>query len=161
MGQSGIIPGTIPRSISRTILGGIVTATSHVAPLGKAAGSSSRPVEGSSSVGVFMRITRMAFHYKWRLFFGFVAIFVASGFQLAIPLLIGSAIDAAISLEGTALKISNDMVAGSINAATGVFGEGSNPAKTALIIIAVFLFIASVGRGVAAMFQNYMGESIG
>lgn len=103
----------------------------------------------------------MAFHYKWRLFFGFVAIFIASGFQLAIPLLIGSAVDSALSLEGAALDISNGMVASAIDSTTDVFGEGSNPAKTALIIIAVFLFIASVGRGLAAMFQNYMGESIG
>jgi ATP-binding cassette subfamily B multidrug efflux pump len=141
--------------------GGIVTATSHVAPVGKAAGASSRPVEGNSSVGVFMRITRMSLHYKWRLFFGFVAIFVASAFQLVIPILIGSAVDASRSLDANSVEIANGVVVSAIDSMTDIFGEGSNPAKTSLIVIAVFLFIASVGRGVAAMFQNYMGESIG
>jgi ATP-binding cassette subfamily B multidrug efflux pump len=143
------------------IHGGIVTATSQVAPVGKAAGTSSRPVVGASSVGVFMRITRMALQYRWRLFFGLITIFLASGFQLAIPILIGSSVDAALGLENGDLRIANSAVVASIASVTDIVGEGSNPAKTALIIIAVLLFIASVGRGLSAMFQNYMGESIG
>ena len=110
---------------------------------------------------MFMRITRMSLQHKWRLFFGIVAIFLASGFQLAIPILIGSAIDAAISLEGAASVKLNSGVSSVVDATTNIFGEGSDPAKTALIIIAVLLFFASVGRGFSAMFQNYMGESIG
>ena len=141
--------------------GGLVTATSQVTPVGKAAGTSSRPVVGSSSVGVFMRITRMALQYKLRLFIGLIAIFLASGFQLAIPMLIGSAVDAATGLEEGSLKIANSAVITLIDTTTDIFGEGSNPSKTALIIIAVLLFITSVGRGLSAMFQNYMGESIG
>ena len=141
--------------------GGHVTATSQVTPVGKAAGTSSRPVVGSSSVGVFMRITRMALQYKLRLFIGLIAIFLASGFQLAIPMLIGSAVDAATGLEEGSLKIANSAVITLIDTTTDIFGEGSNPSKTALIIIAVLLFITSVGRGLSAMFQNYMGESIG
>lgn len=141
--------------------GGTVTATSQVAPVGKAAGTSSRPVVGSSSVGVFMRITRMALQYRWRLVFGLIAIFLASGFQLALPILIGSSVDAAMGLENGDLRIANSAVISTIENVTDIVGEGSNPAKTALIIIAVLLFIASVGRGLSAMFQNYMGESIG
>ncbi len=118
-------------------------------------------MEGTSSVGVFMRITRMALQYRQRLFFGLVSIFLASGFQLAIPILIGSAVDAAQSLEGAETVISNGSVSSAVDSIKGVFGEGSNPAKTALIIIAVLLFVASVGRGVSAMFQNYVGESVG
>ena len=118
-------------------------------------------MEGTSSVGVFMRITRMALQHKLRLFFGLITIFLASGFQLAIPILIGSAVDVAISLEGAETVIANTGVAGAVDSITGVFGEGSNPAKTALIIIAVLLFVASIGRGVSAMFQNYVGESVG
>jgi len=118
-------------------------------------------MEGTSSVGVFIRITRMALQYKRRLFYGLIAIFLASGFQLAIPILIGSAVDAAISLEGAETIIVNGGVSSVVDSITGVFGEGSDPAKTALIIIAVLLFVASVGRGVSAMFQNYVGESIG
>lgn len=141
--------------------GGIVTANSKVEPVGKAAGTSSRPVAGSSAVGVFMRITRMALQYRWRLVFGITAIFLASGFQLALPFLIGSAVDAAMDLENGDLKIANSAVISTIETITDIVGEGSNPAKTALIIIAILLFIASVGRGLSAMFQNYMGESIG
>ncbi|MBN4064394.1 ABC transporter ATP-binding protein [Dehalococcoides mccartyi] len=103
----------------------------------------------------------MALRYKWRLFFGLIAIFVASAFQLSIPILIGSAVDTAQSLDGTAVEIANPMVVSIMDSAIDLVGEGSNPAKTTLIIIAVFLFIASVGRGLAAMIQNYMGESIG
>ena len=141
--------------------GAIVTANSQVVPVGKAAGTSSRPVVGSSSVGVFMRITRMALQYRWRLVFGLIAIFLASGFQLVIPILIGSSVDAAMGLENGDLRIANSAVISTIDNVTDIVGEGSNPAKTALIIIAVLLFIASVGRGLSAMFQNYMGESIG
>ena len=108
-----------------------------------------------------MRITRMALQYKLRLFIGLIAIFLASGFQLAIPMLIGSAVDAATGLEEGSLKIANSAVITLIDTTTDIFGEGSNPSKTALIIIAVLLFITSVGRGLSAMFQNYMGESIG
>ncbi|MDE0592397.1 MAG: ABC transporter ATP-binding protein [Dehalococcoidia bacterium] len=108
-----------------------------------------------------MRITRMALQYRWRLVFGLIAIFLASGFQLALPILIGSSVDAAMGLENGDLRIANSAVISTIENVTDIVGEGSNPAKTALIIIAVLLFIASVGRGLSAMFQNYMGESIG
>jgi ATP-binding cassette subfamily B protein len=103
----------------------------------------------------------MSLRYRWRLLFGIITIFLASGFQLALPILIGSAVDAAIALEDGTLNIANGMASGAISAVTDVFGEGDNPAKTALVIIAVLLFISSVGRGITAMFQNYMGESIG
>lgn len=89
-----------------------------------------------------MRITRMAFHYKWRLVFGVISIFLAAAFQLSIPLLIGDA----------------------VNAANNLLSEGEvsdQAAKDALVITAILLFVASVGRGFSAMFQNYMGESIG
>jgi ATP-binding cassette subfamily B protein len=103
----------------------------------------------------------MALQYRWRLVFGLIAIFLASGFQLVIPILIGSSVDAAMGLENGDLRIANSAVISTIDNVTDIVGEGSNPAKTALIIIAVLLFIASVGRGLSAMFQNYMGESIG
>jgi ATP-binding cassette subfamily B protein len=112
-------------------------------------------------MGVFMRITRMSLRYKWRLIFGLIAIFLASGFQLALPILIGSAVDAAGGLDDGTFEIANGMAASAVDSSMEMFGEGSNPAKSALIIIAVLLFIASVGRGLAAMLQNYMGESIG
>jgi ATP-binding cassette subfamily B multidrug efflux pump len=81
----------------------------------------------------------MALRYKWRLLVGLIAIFAASGFQLAIPILIGNAID-------TANNLANDT---------------NSQAKDALILAAVLLFAVSVGRGLSAMIQNYMGESIG
>ena len=88
---------------------------------------------------MYVRITRMALHYRWRLAIGLVAIFFAAGFQLAIPILIGNAVDTANNL----------------------FGDADARAKDALVITAILLFAASVGRGFSAMVQNYMGESIG
>ena len=76
-----------------------------------------------------MRITRMALRYRWRLVFGLIAIFLASGFQLAIPILIGDAVDTAFNL----------------------LDDAEGKAKDALIVTAVLLFAASVGRGLAAM----------
>ncbi|MCH8229487.1 MAG: ABC transporter ATP-binding protein [Chloroflexi bacterium] len=81
----------------------------------------------------------MALHYRWRLAIGLVAIFLAAGFQLAIPILIGNAVDTANNL----------------------FGDADARAKDALVLTAILLFAASVGRGFSAMVQNYMGESIG
>ena len=80
----------------------------------------------------------MALHYKGRLAIGLIAIFLASGFQLAIPILIGNAVDLATNLAG----------------------DADARAKDALVLTAVFLLVASIGRGLAAMVQNYMGESI-
>ena len=119
--------------------GEFVTATIQVAPVGKAAGTSSRPVEGSKPAGVYLRITRIALRYKGRLAIGLIAIFLASGFQLAIPILIGNAVDTATNLAG----------------------DADARAKNALILTAVLLLLASIGRGLAAMIQNYMGESVG
>ena len=88
---------------------------------------------------MYVRITRMALHYRWRLAIGLVAIFLAAGFQLAIPILIGNAVDTANNL----------------------FGDADARAKDALVLTAILLFAASVGRCFSAMVQNYMGESIG
>ena len=88
---------------------------------------------------MYVRITRMALHYRWRLAIGLVAIFLAAGFQLAIPILIGNAVDTANNL----------------------FGDADARAKDALVLTAILLFATSVGRGFSAMVQNYMGESIG
>jgi ATP-binding cassette subfamily B protein len=81
----------------------------------------------------------MALRYKGRLAIGLIAIFLASGFQLAIPILIGNAVDTATNLAG----------------------DAAARAKNALILTAVLLLLASIGRGLAAMIQNYMGESVG
>ena len=88
---------------------------------------------------MYVRITRIALHYRWRLAIGLVAIFLAAGFQLAIPILIGNAVDTANNL----------------------FGDADARAKDALVLTAILLFATSVGRGFSAMVQNYMGESIG
>ncbi|MCZ6539969.1 MAG: ABC transporter transmembrane domain-containing protein, partial [Chloroflexi bacterium] len=88
---------------------------------------------------MYLRITRMALRYRWRLTIGLAAIFLASGFQLAIPILIGNAVD-----------IANNLI-----------GDADARARDALVATAILLFVASVGRGLAAMIQNYMGESVG
>jgi len=74
---------------------------------------------------------------------GIIAIFLASAFQLWIPILIGDAVDAAKNLLGDGDIATDDA------------------ARDALVLTAILLFVASVGRGLSAMFQNYMGESVG
>tara|TARA_B100000700_G_scaffold326736_1_gene439183 strand:+ start:114 stop:2051 length:1938 start_codon:yes stop_codon:yes gene_type:complete len=147
--------------VAKNQSGGNVTVISPAKPIGTAAGTTARPAADTNSAGVFIRITKMSLKYKWRLTFGLIAIFLVSGFQLAIPILIGSAVDAARSLDESTVEIANPAVVKLINGTVNIVGEGSNPARTALIVIALYLFTASIGRGLSAMFQSYMGESIG
>ena len=65
----------------------------------------------------------MALQYRKRLIVGIIAIFLASGFQLAIPILIGSAVDAAIGLDGGTVDLPNGTVMRAIDSATNVFGK--------------------------------------
>ena len=68
----------------------------------------------------------MSLKYKWRLMFGLIAIFFASGFQLAIPILIGSAVDAARSLDESTVEIANPAVVGLIDGTVIIVGESNS-----------------------------------
>lgn len=81
----------------------------------------------------------MALRKRRLLVFGVITIFVAAGFQLWVPILLGSSVDAALD----------------------VFGEENVDISDALKLAAVLLLFASIMRGLFTMFYNYAGESIG
>jgi ATP-binding cassette subfamily B protein len=89
--------------------------------------------------GVLWRITRMTLRHPWQVTFAIVSTILACGFQLAIPRLLGHAVDLT---QG---------------AATGP----ATAAAAALWKTAMILFVVSVLRGFFTMWQNYFGESVG
>ena len=47
----------------------------------------------NTASGTYVRIIKMGIKYKIQMFFGIIAIFLAAGFQLWIPILIGKAVE--------------------------------------------------------------------
>ena len=86
------------------------------------------------------RITKMAFRYRARMTLAIVATVLAAFAQLAIPALIGDAVDQAQSL---------------------LAGTDTQAARDALVITALWLLGASIARGALTMTQNYQGEAVG
>ena len=95
-------------------------------------------VEGFDVIG---RVTRMAFHYPWRMVAAIGALVVAVVFQLYIPRYLGAAVDNAYG-----------MMRG-----TGTMAD----ARQALLVTGALLFGASVLRGLFTMLHNYLGEAVG
>ncbi len=95
-------------------------------------------VEGFDVIG---RVTRMAFHYPWRMAAAIGALVVAVVFQLYIPRYLGAAVDDAYG-----------MMRG-----TGTMAD----ARQALLVTGALLFGASVLRGLFTMLHNYLGEAVG
>lgn len=95
-------------------------------------------VEGFDVIG---RVTRMAFHYPWRMAAAIGALVVAVVFQLYIPRYLGAAVDNAYG-----------MMRG-----TGTMAD----ARQALLVTGALLFGASVLRGLFTMLHNYLGEAVG
>ncbi len=91
---------------------------------------------------VLWRITRMAFHHRWRMAFAIGATLAAAFFQLFVPQYLGQAIDQA---QGLLTDPSADRAA----------------AEAALLVTALLLLGAAMLRGLFTMFQNYLGESVG
>ncbi len=89
------------------------------------------------------RITRMAWATPWQVVFAIASTLIASGFQLAIPVLLGQAIDQTQGVIG----------AGSA-AGAGLWGAG-------LWWTALILLVVSILRGVFTLFQNYYSEAVG
>ena len=89
-----------------------------------------------------LRISRMAFAHPWRMGIGLVATVCAGFFQLAIPQLIGEAVDHAQSLLGGS-------------------GTPEAQARAALSHAAWLIFGAAMLRGLFTMMQNYQGEAVG
>jgi ATP-binding cassette subfamily B multidrug efflux pump len=88
------------------------------------------------------RVTAMALRYRWRMVFAVVATALAATTQIAIPKLIGSAVDQATGLLGIAVDNEAAVQAGL--------------ADTAFLLLGV-----AVLRGIFTMTQNYLGESVG
>ena len=90
---------------------------------------------------VLGRIMKMTFAYPWQCAIAIVSTIIACIFQLAIPRLLGNAVDQA----------------------QGILSKGTNggTAEAALWTIGITLLVASVMRGVFTLFQNYFGEAVG
>jgi ATP-binding cassette subfamily B protein len=92
-------------------------------------------------LSIITRITVMALRHPWQTTLAIGATFVASGFQLMIPQLLGHAIDQA---QGIAVGDSSNM-----------------DAQDALLVTALLLLGASILRGLFTMVQNYFSEAVG
>lgn len=94
-----------------------------------------------SSLGTIFRIILLNLRHPWKVAATIAATLIASGFQLAIPRLLGTAVDQA-----------QPLVAG---------GSGADLAQSALWTTALVLLGASVLRGLFTLAQNYYSESVG
>ena len=89
--------------------------------------------------GTYIRIIKMGLKYKLLLTLGIISIFFAVGFQLWMPILIGSGVE----------NISK------------IVTNSNQSDQSELILIGLYLLLASSMRGVFTGLYNYMGESIG
>ena len=93
----------------------------------------------NTASGTYVRIIKMGIKYKVQMFFGIIAIFLAAGFQLWIPILIGKAVES-VSI---------------------IISESNDITRESLTITGLLLLFASSMRGLFTGLYNYMGESIG
>ena len=96
----------------------------------------------SADTRILWRIIRLSLRYRFRGIVAISATVVAAAFQLAIPPLLGNAVDSALGLlRGGAAEV--------------------EAARDALTYAALLLLGASVLRGVFTLIHNYSGEAIG
>lgn len=93
-------------------------------------------IDTQQGVGAIKRITAMCFRYPWRAGLAFAATVPAVLMQLAIPVILGRAVDQTVAME-------------------------DSPDVPALVWIALTLLAASVLRGLFTLAQNYAAESVG
>ena len=98
-----------------------------------------KPQSSNTASGTYVRIIKMGIKYKVQMFFGIIAIFLAAGFQLWIPILIGKAVES-VSI---------------------IISESNDITRESLTITGLLLLFASSMRGLFTGLYNYMGESIG
>jgi len=98
-----------------------------------------KPQSSNTASGTYVRIIKMGIKYKIQMFFGIIAIFLAAGFQLWIPILIGKAVES-VSI---------------------IISESNDITRESLTITGLLLLFASSMRGLFTGLYNYMGESIG
>jgi ATP-binding cassette, subfamily B, multidrug efflux pump len=94
-------------------------------------------VDAQKGLSAITRITAMCFRYPWRAGLSFAATVAAVVMQLAIPVILGDAVDQTQAMAG------------------------DDPDVGALVVIAVMLLAASVLRGLFTLVQNYSAESVG
>lgn len=94
-------------------------------------------VDAQQGASAIARITRMCFRYPWRVGLAFGATVPAVVMQLAIPVILGRAVDASLAM-----------------------GDRDTDLR-ALVFIAMTLLAASVLRGLFTLVQNYAAESVG
>jgi len=103
--------------------------------------SSTPAPEFNKSLSILWRITKMTIAHPWQCTFAIVSTVIACIFQLAIPRLLGNAVDRAHGILSS--------------------GTASDAAEAALWGIGITLLVASILRGVFTLFQNYFGEAVG
>ena len=103
--------------------------------------SNTQKPELNQSLSVLLRITKMTLAHRWQCTFAIVSTVIACIFQLAIPRLLGSAVDSAHNILSSPSAATN--------------------AQAGLWSIAITLLVASVMRGIFTLFQNYFGEAVG
>jgi ATP-binding cassette, subfamily B, multidrug efflux pump len=94
-------------------------------------------VDAQKGKSAITRITGMCFRYPWRAGLSFAATVAAVVMQLAIPVMLGDAVDRTQAMAD------------------------DDPDVGALVVIALMLLAASVLRGVFTLVQNYSAESVG
>lgn len=95
-------------------------------------------VHAGKGLGVLWRIMVLTMRHPWQVVITVVACLIASTLQLAMPVLLGQAVDHA----------------------EGVVGGGQAAAQ-ALWTTAVIMLVVSVARGFFTMWMNYYGEAVG
>ena len=116
-------------------------SSDSLARAGRRAGSDAHVTAAGWGRGLdtLTRITRMTLRHPWQAGAAMAATFAAAALQLAIPRLLGRAVDQAV----------------------GIAAEGPSAAEGALWITAVTLLAVSTARGLFTMVQNYYGEAVG
>ena len=98
-------------------------------------------IELSKGVSTLWRIVRLNLRHPWQVTIAIVATFVAASLSLAIPRLLGQAVDQARGVLSA--------------------GDAGQAASSALWTTALLLLVISVLRGVFTLIQNYYSESVG
>lgn len=94
-------------------------------------------IDRQKGLGAIARITRLCFRYPWRAGLAMAATVPAVGMQLAIPVILGRAVDQTLALDG------------------------DDPNIRPLVFLALTLLAVSVLRGLFTLVQNYSAESVG
>ena len=91
-------------------------------------------------VATMVRVMRLGLETPWQVTLALVSTLLAALFQLAVPQLLGHAIDLT---------------------QTVATGDGTDAAQQALVVTALLVLGAQVLRGVFSTFQNYFSEAVG